>query len=73
MPGAESEPGFDAEGNDAMRHPALVMRAIHEETPRAHRRKAFLREPDPVLIGQQRNMHGRPASRESNAPSGIPA
>ena len=57
MPGAEGEPRLDADGNDAMRNDARIMRAIDEEAPRAHRRQAFLGELDPVDIGQQRDMH----------------
>ena len=71
MAGAERQPRLDAHRDHAMRHAALVVRAIDEETPRAHRRQTFLAQLDPVLIGQERHMHvaARKAAKADRRPA----
>ena len=60
MAGAEGKSRLDADGDDAGRHAAPVMRAMDEEAPGAHRRQSFLAQRDPVGVGQGFDRHRPP-------------
>src|SRR5262245_9434833 len=49
---AEGEARLDANGNDAFRDAAPIVRAIKKEPSRPHRREPELALPDPILVRQ---------------------